>query len=57
MARYMCKTKYKEQGAWFEVKCLKDLIALKESKGKDTSFEKGLLKAWKKDPEYAKYIK
>ena len=50
MARYMCKTKYKEQGVWFEVKCLKDLIALKESRGKDTSFEKDLLKAWKKDP-------
>ena len=57
MARYMRKTKYKEQGIWFEVKCLQDLIKSKDSKGKDTSFEKGLLKAWKKDLEYAKYIK
>lgn len=46
----ICKTKYKERGAWFEVECIKKDIIAKEADGEDASFERGLLKAWAKVP-------
>jgi len=36
----------KEKGAWYEIKTVADNIRLKESLGKDSSFERGLLKSW-----------
>ena len=42
------KAKGKEQGAWYTIKTVKDTIALKEAQGKDTKFERNLLKAWSK---------
>ena len=48
----VCKTKGHEKGAWFEIKCIKDIIISKESKGQDASYERGLLKAWAKVDGY-----
>lgn len=44
----VCYTKGKERGAWFEIKCIADIVRSKESKGKDASFERDLLKSWSK---------
>ena len=40
----------KEQGAWFEIKCVRETILSKETKGQDTSFERKLLRSWAKYP-------
>jgi len=57
VARYMCKTKFKEQGMWFEVETVVDLYKKKTKQGLDISFECDLLKSWKRrDAEYRKYI-
>ena len=48
----ICRTKYKERGAWFEIKCVKNDIISKEAKGVDASFERKLLRAWAKVPGY-----
>lgn len=45
-----CYRKGKEQGVWFEIKCVKETIALKEADDEDTSFERKLLKNWSKYP-------
>jgi len=37
-----------EQGLWYEIKTLEDIIALKEGKNEDCEFEKKLLKSWLK---------
>ncbi|MFC2041741.1 hypothetical protein ACFLTY_05435 [Chloroflexota bacterium] len=42
-----------ERGAWFELKCLRETITLKETAGKDASYERGLYKSWLKVPEYS----
>ena len=42
----------KEQGVWFEIKCIADVIKSKEAKGKDASFERGLLASWAKYEGY-----
>jgi len=36
------------KGLAFEIKCLEESIAIKEKMGKDTKFERELLKSWKK---------
>jgi hypothetical protein len=51
-----CHKKGFEQGPWYEVKCVKNTIALKEAKGLDTTFERDLLKAWAKYPDYVNHI-
>ena len=43
-----CYLKNKERGLWFEIKCLEDTIEAKEKSGQDVSFEKRILKAYKK---------
>ena len=43
-----CHQKNKEVGLWFEIKCIKENIALKEKLGKDVSFEKRLLKSFQR---------
>ncbi len=43
-----------ERGAWFELKCLQNTIAIKEARGLSAEFERGLYKSWIKYPEYAK---
>ena len=35
-----CYVKGRENGLWFQIKSLEDNIALKESMGKDATFEK-----------------
>lgn len=53
----VCYSKNRERGAWFEVKCVVDLIKRKEEQKLDASFERNLLKAWKRrDAEFRKYI-
>lgn len=46
-----CYQKGKEQGLWYEIKCLEDVIILKEKLDKDASFEKGLLKSYRQYSE------
>ena len=36
----------------FQIDCVRDTILIKKSKGKDTSFEEGLLESWRKYPGY-----
>lgn len=50
MAGGVCYKKGKEQGSWFEIKCVKDTILLKEANGEDASYERSLLKSWSKYP-------
>ena len=52
MRTRVCYQKGKEQGAWFEIQCVKDSILSKETKGQDASFERRLLKSWGKYPGY-----
>ena len=47
-----CKVKGKEKGIAYEVKAIADCIKGKEAKGQDATFERELLKAWSKYPEY-----
>ena len=47
-----CKTKGKEQGIWFEIKSVADIIKLKESKCEDATFERELLKSWSSHKGY-----
>ena len=49
-----CYLKGKERGAYFEIKCIKDIIISKESKGEDATFERKLLKSWSKYKGYEK---
>jgi len=48
----ICKTKGKEKGAWFEVNSIANIIIAKEAKGQDAEFERSLLIAWAKHPDY-----
>lgn len=48
-----CYRPGKESGAWYELKCLRQVIDSKESRGMDASFERLLYKAWLKDPDFA----
>ena len=48
----ICYARGKEKGAWFEIKCIKDIIIAKEAKGRDASFERNLLKSWAKYEGY-----
>lgn len=41
-----------ERGPWYELLTIRNLISMKESKGKDASYERGLIKSWLKFPEY-----
>ncbi|GAG55290.1 unnamed protein product [marine sediment metagenome] len=43
-----CYKKGKEQGLWYEIKCLEETIKIKKQLDKDASFEKGILRAYKK---------
>ena len=42
----------KEQGAVYQIKTVADNIKIKEAKGQDATFERGLLKSWSKYPGY-----
>lgn len=46
-----CHQRYKETGLWFEILCLKNAIADKEKHKADASFEKGILKSYRKYSE------
>jgi len=48
MAGGECRKKGKERGLWFEIKCLEDTIEAKGKVGKDASFEKEILEAYRK---------
>ena len=48
MGGEICKQAGKERGPWFEIKCVKDNIISKESKGQDAKFGRALLKSWRK---------
>lgn len=37
-----------ERGMWYEIKTLEDTIKLKQEMGKNTDFEKGILKSYKR---------
>lgn len=52
----ICYKKGSERGLWFEIKSIEEIIAIKKDLGKDTSFEKRLLRSYKKysETEYAK---
>ncbi len=43
-----CHQKGKETGAWYEIKCVQDVIREKEAVGENANFERGLLKSWSK---------
>lgn len=40
------KKKGKQQGVWFQIKCVVDVIKSKESRGENATFERDLLKSW-----------
>ncbi len=44
----ICYKRYAEKGLWFEIQSIIKTIAIKEKQGKDASFEKGILKCYKK---------
>lgn len=44
----VCYKKGREQGLWYEIKCIEETIKIKKQLGKDASFEKGILRAYKK---------
>lgn len=48
----VCYRKGYEVGPWYEIKTVADVIRMKEARGADTSFERGLLKAWSKEKGY-----
>jgi hypothetical protein len=48
----LCYRKGYENGAWYEIKCVADIIRMKEARGADASFERDLLKAWSAYPGY-----
>ena len=48
----VCYKKNFEKGAWFQIKCVRDNIISKESRGHDASFERSLLKSWSSYPGY-----
>ena len=50
MGGEICKSKDKERGLWYEVKCIKAVIASKEARGEDANFEKKLLESWRRKP-------
>lgn len=43
-----CHRKHHETGLWFQIKTVEEIIAIKEKKGEDVSFEKSLLRSWQK---------
>lgn len=43
-----CHRKHHETGLWFQIQSLEEIIATKEKKGEDVSFEKSLLRSWRK---------
>jgi hypothetical protein len=47
------RTHGSSEGNGFQIKSVVDTIKLKEAVGKDTSFERSLLKAWSKRPGYS----
>jgi len=47
-----CRAKGKEQGVWFEIKCIADVIRSKEARGEDASFERNLLRSWSRYKGY-----
>jgi len=50
MGGEVCHAKDKERGPWFQIQCIKDNIISLKSKGKDTTFQRELLKSWSKYP-------
>ena len=42
-----CHKKGHERGLWYEIKCMEETIELKEKNGKDASFEKEILEAYR----------
>ena len=40
------KQRNKEKGRAFEIEAIADIIKSKEAKGKDATYERGLLKSW-----------
>lgn len=47
----ICYRKGYEKGLWYEIQSITETIEIKRQLGKDASFEKGLLKAYKKYSE------
>ena len=47
----ICYRKGYERGLWYEIQSIAETIEIKKKLGKDTSFEKGLLKAYRKYSE------
>ena len=43
-----CHRKGHETGLWFQIQTVEEIIAIKEKKGEDVSFEKRILRSWKK---------
>jgi len=41
------KARGRQQGGYYEIKCISDVIKAKEAKGQDATFERDLLKSWK----------
>lgn len=48
-----CYKRGSERGAWYELKCLHETIAALEASGGDAGWERQLLAAWLKVPEYS----
>ena len=47
----ICYRKGYEKGLYFEIKCLEDVVASKEKRGVDATFEKDILKSYRKYSE------
>lgn len=46
------KAKGRQSGVWYQIKSVVEAIKIKEAKGKDTTFERNLLKEWSKVEGY-----
>lgn len=56
MGGEVCYRQGYERGPWFEMFCLRRIIAHLVITGKDADFEKELLAAWQKIPEYQNVV-
>ena len=54
-----CYRKGFERGLWFELKAITEVIAAKKARGEDASFERELLKAYRKctETDYERLLK
>jgi hypothetical protein len=51
MGGEVCHQKGRERGVWYEIQCIRNDVIAKEADGEDASFERSLLRAYKRAGE------